>query len=278
MVSTAFPPRYVPVDGKPWRLAMGLRALTVDKWIEVDGLREAELEQKRDLLRTARSTVVATLPHSLAAQEELEALVTKNLREFHPRVVVDVVNDPEPIVRTSAVLQEDCCILEHDGNGWVLTAACVCFPSRWTLTEKIGRDLMAIHAPVPSYVTLLSAPVEGFFDRLKPDQPKWRLNWTILDTSELHLPTGSAHRRKELLDDLGDLTFRVERQTLRRMENTGAVVFTIRNYTTPLSTLCRSQEVKDHLLATLQTVNHEVAVYKGWEILLRPLTEWLSRK
>ena len=256
---------------------MGLRPLTERQWIEVDHNREAELNQKRELLRTVRSTVVATLPGSQGAQEELEAQVTSNLKAFHPEVTWTPIDDSDPIVRGSSLIQEDCCILENLENSWILTAACVCFPSRWTLTEKIGRDLLGIHQPVPGYADALNQPVNSFFDRLQPTTPKWRLNWTILDTEELHLPTESSHRRQELLGNLGDLTFRVERQTLRKLEKTGAVVFTIRNYTTPLSTLCADEHLRDSLLTTLQSVSPEITFYKGWISLLQPLTEWLSR-
>jgi len=275
-VSTPSQPQYFPVDGKPWRLAMGLRPLTVDRWIEVDDRREDELKQKFELISHNRSIVVATLPSSLHAQEELEELVTNNLVEFHPGLRVDPFQDQDPIVRASASIQEDCCILEQVESEWILTAACVCFPSRWALTEKIGRGLTAIHAPVPGYDSTLASPVNAFFDRLQPGQPKWRLNWTILDTDELHLPTGSAHRRPELLADLGDLTFRVERQTLCKMERSGAVVFTIRNYTTRLANACADEEGKSALLETLKTVRPDVATYKGWTPLLEPLISWLQ--
>jgi hypothetical protein len=77
------------------------------------------------------------------------------------------------------------------------------------------------------------------------------------------------------LADLGDLTFRVERQTLRKMERSGAVVFTIRNYTTPLSVLCENNEARVALLETLRTVQPDVAAYKGWTPLLEPLLAWL---
>ena len=104
---------------------MGLRPLTERRWIEVDHNREAELNQKRELLRTVRSTVVATLPGSQGAQEELEALVTSNLKAFHPEVTWTPIDDSDAIVRGSSLIQEDCCILENLESSWILTAACV---------------------------------------------------------------------------------------------------------------------------------------------------------
>ena len=36
-------------------------------------------------------------------------------------------------------------------------AACVCFPSRWSLAEKLGASLAAIHGPVPGFERELAA-------------------------------------------------------------------------------------------------------------------------
>jgi len=41
---------YLPLETKGWRMAMGLRPLDIDHWLEVDEGRESELEQKRRLL------------------------------------------------------------------------------------------------------------------------------------------------------------------------------------------------------------------------------------
>ena len=41
---------YIPLEAKGWRMAMGLRPLDLDRWLEVDARRGDELEQKRRLL------------------------------------------------------------------------------------------------------------------------------------------------------------------------------------------------------------------------------------
>ena len=256
---------------------MGLRPLDMIDWLEVDEHRDEEIAQKQSLIQHSYDAVVAVENNSLDAQVELaqmieSALDTEGLKR-------DPRRDQElPIVWAARHVQEDLCILEHDGTRWRLTAACVCFPSRWNLREKIGGTLKEIHGPVPGYSEDLDSPVEDFFNRLSVERPKWRLNWTVLDTDELHLPSPSARRAIELPSDLGDLTFRVERQTLIRLPTTDAVVFTIRNYTAPLHVLI---DLPGHLAAlkdTLETVNPEVADYKGWNDLLLPLLKWLEFK
>jgi len=48
---------YLPLETKGWRMAMGLRPLDIDHWLEVDEGRESELEQKRRLLERAYDVV-----------------------------------------------------------------------------------------------------------------------------------------------------------------------------------------------------------------------------
>jgi hypothetical protein len=81
---------------------------------------------------------------------------------------------------------------------WRLEAACVCFPSRWSLGEKIGGSLGEVHSPAPSYDVEIGGPVNEFFERLSSERSFWRLNWTLLDDPELHQPR--AARRCEGAD------------------------------------------------------------------------------
>ena len=49
----------------------------------------------------------------------------------------------DPLELAGLLVQEDLCIVQNDDNAPVLTAAVLCFPSRWRLAEKIGRPLAA---------------------------------------------------------------------------------------------------------------------------------------
>ena len=138
-----------------------------------------------------------------------------------------------PIVEASRLVQEDLCVLVRE-DAWRLRAACVCFPSRWDLATKIGTTLDDIHAPVPGYDSQLSTPTNSFFDRLRPDRSFWRLNWTLLDHPDLHQPNRA---RVAPSGELDDWYFRVERQTLRQLQRTNAIVFTIRTYVTSAASL-----------------------------------------
>lgn len=289
------PVQYLPIEGKPWRLTMGLRPLDPSAWLEVDARRGAELADKHRLLRTVPDRVVGVLPGSQPAGAELLAAVVDHLDRHHPGLVapgadgtlVDTstgeITDPaalHPVDAAGRLVQEDLCLMERRGGAWVLTAASLCFPSRWSLASKLGSDISTIHGPVAGYGESLAGPTERFFDRLRTDRGVWRLNWTLIDRPDLHQPAADHRRHTDGdLDPGRDLWFRVERQTLRRLTDRSAVVFTIRTYVTALDELVTARpEAADALLRTLPTVPADAVAYKGWEGIIGPLIEWLSAR
>jgi hypothetical protein len=288
-------PSYMPVEAKPWRLRMGLRPLEVQRWLEVDSNRSEELAIKHRLLDSpdTHSQVVGHLPGSQVEGKELLGLVLEHLSRHHPGLVTATpdgrlhegstghVVDPEhlhPVDVAARLVQEDLCLMTRAGRRWVLGSASVCFPSRWSLPDKVGRDLSAIHAPVPGYEEELARPAQSFFDRLTPDRPMWRLNWTLLTDPSLHQPDPGSRRTRRggAIDPGRDIWFRVERQTLRRLQ-CEAVVFTIRTYVTPLPELLERQpEARAALTVALSGAGPEVLAYKGWEDLAPRLVAWLA--
>jgi hypothetical protein len=273
---------------------MGLRPLDPARWLEVDDLRPAELTRKHELLHADADGVVATLPGSEEAGRELLDAVVAHLEVHHPGLVAtgpaatilerstgSVIDTRRlhPVDAAGRLVQEDLCLMTLGADGWILAAASVCFPSRWRLADKIGRGLPAIHAPVPGYAESLERPTRLFFDRLRPERPVWRLNWTLLDSAALHQPDagGRLGAGTPLVDPGGQLWFRVERQTLRRLSDRPAVTFTIRTYVCPLGRLVATHpEVADALRATLATVPGPSRRYKGWDDLVPAVLTWLD--
>lgn len=259
MTSDSFP--YIPLEPKGWRMSMGLRPLDPSTWLEIDASRDEELELKRELLETRYDVVVATNPQGDEGSSELLTEVVTFLAEHHPELPRGTATDGHPIVAAARQIQEDLCVLVRS-DAWRLQAACVCFPSRWSLATKIGTTLDDIHGPVPVYDEQLSRPTNAFFDRLKPDHSFWRLNWTLIDNPTLHQPTGA---RQSPNGDLAQWFFRVERQTLRRLPSSDAIVFTIRNYVASAKELCDThEEFGQTLLLNLDTAPERIQEYKGW--------------
>ncbi|OJY66838.1 MAG: hypothetical protein BGP16_16495 [Sphingobium sp. 66-54] len=138
---------------------------------------------------------------------------------------------------------EDICILQSDEEGapYQLTAAAVAFPTDWRLDEKMGQGLTAIHAPIHGYAEQLAAGVDHFFNILPPGDIFGRANWFIVaDSAWRYLPEDDPATRFAHVTaaNAGETLFvRCERQTLRRLPKTRAMIFTIGVALAPLGTL-----------------------------------------
>ena len=107
----------------------------------------------------------------------------------------------------------------------MLTAALLAFPASWSLAEKIGRPLTAIHAPVAPYDEGIATRVQRMFDALPPGRVLSRANALGYDDPALFQPR-SEHARRDR-PGARPAWLRSERQTIRKLPDTGAVVFTI---------------------------------------------------
>lgn len=218
---------YQPVDGKPFTVSMGLRTLDLDDWIEIDEHFAAEIAQKRELFATQRNQVFAHLPQGLAGSRETLDLLLEFLPKRFPEQFGDLeaVDDLHPLEQAGFLVQEDLAMMSKIDGQWVLTAGNICFPSRWDLTSKIGRDITTIHEPVPHYEERIGHATRVMFDKLTVDRPVWRINWSVLDSPELFQPSGTARITvgagfdPENLENT--LYFRCERQTLRVLPKSG---------------------------------------------------------
>ena len=127
---------------------------------------------------------------------------------------------------------EDLCLLHADAQGaYRLTAGAVGFPTDWRLGEKIGRSLPAIHGPIHGYTEQLSTGVDHFCRMLAAGPIFGRANWFVVaDDGWRYRPMDDPAMRfaHVTATNAGETLFvRCERQTLRRLPETGAILFTI---------------------------------------------------
>ncbi|MCB2046946.1 MAG: DUF3445 domain-containing protein [Novosphingobium sp.] len=138
---------------------------------------------------------------------------------------------------------EDFCLLTQPapGESYRLVAAAVGFPTDWHLTEKMGRALHAVHEPIHGYAEQLSDGVDRFMDRLRIGEIYGRTNAFVMPTGDArYMPELPADKRyaNVTADNAGASLFvRCERETLRRLPKTGAIVFTIGVYRASLDSL-----------------------------------------
>ena len=162
---------------------------------------------------------------------------------------------------------EDMCLLTRaaDEDIYRLVGAAVAFPSDWSPAQKLGLPLVALHAPIYGYEEQLASPVDMFMAKLKPGVIYGRTNWFVAPTPSLRWidQTGPADAFARLTQENAgaSLFVRCERQTLRRLPETGAILFTIGIYVEPLGTLA-DQHIA-FLAKALATLPQEEARRRG---------------
>ena len=272
---------YMPVDGKPDRVHVGARALNLDDWIEINQDYEAYVAYKQELLSTKHDEVFVSLPMGDHGSREVLALMREHLPRVFPQrwpTGVPVDESRHPLEAASLLVQEDLSLMTQVGTDWVLSAASLCFPSRWDVRDKIGKNLLGIHAPVPHYEEKIGTATQTHFDKLSVERPIWRVNWTVMDSGELHQPT--APRSPDAMQLSSEnieqaLHFRRERQTLRKLPESGDILFTIRTYTDPFATVVEQfPEFRRNIGSTIAGASPQTADYKGWVKILNDLQAW----
>ena len=237
-------------SGKPHRPSMGLRKLDMATWLDPDPT-DPQLALRRELLKKQRTDVFAALPSSDDACRTVADAMAR-------WVGTDLPGVDHPLVEAAQLVRDDMCVMGVRDGQWQLIAAVVCFPSRWRLADKMGRDVVTIHDPVPDYRSQLAAPTVKAFDSIAAHGPRWRVNATLLDDPALFQPV-AAHARRRHLPGM-DSYLRVERQCLVPVHD--LIAFSIRTTVVPVSDLDPPQA--QAVLASARSAPPEIAEYRGW--------------
>jgi len=227
---------------------MGLRPIEPQRWLP-ERISDTERSRKQQLLDDPGSAVFAALEGSRPGQQKIFEAVAKfiGLQSSQPR------DTSEPLVETALLVPDDLCLMERDADSYRLTAACVCSPSYWQLTEKIGRTLDGIHGPVPTLNDKLGPTMLQFFARLPEGAVFERRNWLIHTNPDPYQPRSEAWRTVAQ-EDAGNLVVRSERQTLRRLDP-ATVVFTIRVSCHPLIEIVSYRQAARDMLSAFETMD-----------------------
>ena len=264
-----YPP---PIDGKPFRLNMGLRSLEPQFWLEAGNDLDAQIPERIELASSVPDVVYQELPGYEGAVQELIGRVIENLKEFHDRdysftsnTVRHIPTDTlvsltceDVLLQISTIIGEDLVVLSREDEEWKIVAGAVLFPSRWKLSEKIGKGMDAVHAPVPGYESALAPYMTATFDKIGVGRPVWRKNWSLHSTEDLHQPS-SIH--EQVLPE--DYWWRTERQTLTRSQEGEFLYFTIRNRAEPLVWIKENAQSALEFSKTLESFSPETIEYKG---------------
>ncbi|SMH55538.1 DUF3445 domain-containing protein [Maritimibacter sp. HL-12] len=238
---------------RPWaeektRRLPGLNPVAPGDWLRVDEVFAAQMRLRDALIANRRAAVLALDEAARPAAEELLGAVLAEVAAKPGYVIgaqsvvrpdgVEVPLDrTDPLATAGRLVQEDLVLLEKPdaGDEHLLTGAVLCFPASWTLEQKFLRPLTTIHVPVPDYDGNIARRVQRLFDGLQPDRPIWRANYLVYGDPALHQPRREGEARK--LAPEGPRFLRMERQVLKRLERSRAVVFSIHSYVLEMDAL-----------------------------------------
>lgn len=190
-------------------------------------------------------------------------------------------DDRPPLLSLAMQIQEDLVLLEGDSPHRLLAGA-VFFPSGWSIAEKIGRSLQETHSVVPRFEQTLERQTDRLVTHLKVGRPVWRMNWGVRPSDQLdQSPKWSAMiaesaQRVDANNAGTRCFFRVERQTLSRLPDSGEILFTIHTRQRPLASL--NQPQLKCLYQTLTTCPKKTLAYKGIADFYDPLIQFLEQR
>lgn len=244
---------------------IGLAPIPAADWFEGG---EADPAHRKCALLAANPTEVwRKTPGSRPAQAEAARLIAAWRGEPDP-----APDAGPPLWAASLTVSDDLCLMERRDGAWTLTAASLCAPSFFTAKEAVGLALDGLHGPVPGFNATLLPRVARIFDALAADTILERRNWSIVTAPDLFLPSSAP-----LVAELATLTpaeiarrlvVRRERQTLRRLPDTGAVLFTIRIWREAVADLLADPDRRAALAAAWdRLMSAEGAAFRGYKRL-----------
>lgn len=155
------------------------------------------------------------------------------------------------------------------------------FFRRLTLDKAVVRNNYFIQVVKPSQAGRSSS--DGVEEMAAVDDPE-ELGWSeSTNGPEDDFVHGHGHSA-EPAEYLAPATLRLrsERQTLRRLPRTGAIIFGIRTYLFKVEELVQERGVAGRLASAIGSWPDDVAIYKGRkmyrEVLLRYLNECAARE
>ena len=215
----------------------GTTPVSLNEWIQIDEAYTEQLSLKSELVSKNLDQVHLLANEAIPAAIEVFNKVLSLIPGLgfevngsevrRPDGAVVNIDEGEPLLSLAKLIQEDIIILQKVGDEHLLRGACLCFPASWDLNEKFNKPLTQIHEPVEKYDTMLARRVERIISSVRPDQPLMRGNVLRYANPALFHPKRNSDL--ERLSRKGEY-IRSERQTLLKMPNTGAVIFSIHSY------------------------------------------------
>lgn len=253
-------------DDRPWRpfrwpyhQTMSIFKLDMNHWLDMDKYYWHYIQEKKRIWNDYGKENIDWLPEGYDASFELMETVAQHLIDRYP-LLFTVLDDKKdkgrvikneltkeildmtyplkdhPLLYVTKLAKEDFYLVKknpEDGLHY-LVAAAVPFPGgSFGIDQKLGRNLDVIHDDVPYYHEKLKKSMERWFERLEPETPVERASWYITWDHKLkvnnvyQIPKFVPNLESEMKSsDPKQFNVRVERQTLRRLPKSRAIIFT----------------------------------------------------
>ena len=254
-------PRHAPW-GESHDFQIGLKPIAAGDWLEGG---EGEPAARKDpLFAGPRGLVWAETEGSRAAQAEALAMVEAALGA---RIEA---GDRPPLWAAARVVPDDLCLMQKIAGEWRLTALSLSAGGFFTAEDAIGKSLGELHGPVSGFAERFLVRVQRIFEGLRPGLVLERRNWTLLNGEQLHTPFSGPIRARIGAIAPGEagqvLHTRVERQTLRRLPESGAALFTIRVWLAPLAMLAGERWRLATFARAWRAASPELRAYKRLDL------------
>ncbi|KAJ5676837.1 uncharacterized protein N7477_002470 [Penicillium maclennaniae] len=307
-VHTSKPIPYRPFRyGPKYFVTLGLRSMNWDEWIELDNHYLKYHADKKKRLEERGEKCYGTAPEAMNGAIELLEELCEYLPERYPTMfqktptgitntvtheTFNISQRPlaeDPMAIAARLVQDDLALMfERPDGEYYLLAGAILLAGFWRLSDKFGMRLSEIHTSgdVPQYREKLEKGMMNFFRRLKPEEPVVRNNYFIQVDDSLAwshsigpedaetVSWNTAEKNKAIENHF----FRSERQSLRRLPKSGAVVFTIRTYFEPITEIVKEPYVPGRLASAIRSWGDDVSRYKGKEKYEEVLLEYLDQK
>ncbi len=276
---------------------MGLSSIPASEWIEYEDDFSARILEKQSLIQQNRDRVIQSTAGSEAAQNEL----LSNILSFidHYQTDLFTVSDDSairhsdsmtydltefkdnPLELISYLAPDDFCLLEQYEDDYRLVAGSVCAPTYWELTEKIGRPMKEVHAPIAQLEDRIGQVIRHFFAHLKVDDYYQRSNWFLLPTSNLPLfkdHDDSSNNMSDLdaSNIMNKLYLRCERQSFRKLARTKNIAFGIKIYVSPLNIVEKHADIAKDLILQIKAMTADQKRLFGIDWYGKLLVDYLN--
>lgn len=305
-----------PIPYRPFRFGpdyvvrMGAKSLDLDNWIELDNQWTRYHNEKLARLAQERASHLSkTSPEAFDAASETMELLSDYLVHRYPSLFtyysdsygkqcIEIkqtgerypIQSEDPLKYAALLVQDDLALMLKGSDGqYYLKAGVILIPGLWRLQDKFNMSLAHIHLSgnVPQYQERLHHAMDHYFDKMSVHSSIYRfayfiqsdgaLAWSSLMGPEDTYGSECDHAEKPKLS-IEQIHLRTERQTLRRLPRTGAILFTLHPYVTPITDLGEEPGIPGRLASAIRSWPEDVEQYRRSANYKDLVLEYLDRK